>query len=397
MTSAIHTPAPSVPVPPQHWTTGWSVPQQRSAEGFEPNWSRAGFGDHTLRQVVRPTHDGTTVRITLSNRYGSRPVTVDGLGIARTIGGARAGRPAPLRFGGSTRVSIPAGQELTSDPAEFRVRALESVAVTMHLPDPTGPATFHAQGYATSYRADGDHHDDTDGEVFGETTHSWYFISDVEVSGGDPSPGTVVAFGDSLTDGFGSGNDADLRWPDQLADRLAATGRRRPVLNAGIGGNLVLNDSPWFGERAITRFARDVVRKPDVASVVILAGLNDFGFSEVDLPSYRPNPDISVDELIAGHRELLAQAHVAGVVAIGGTILPMKGAEYYNETSAAKIREFNEWMRHSGEYDAVADFNAAMADPHDPEALNPAFDSGDHKHPGDKGYGAMAEVVLALL
>ncbi|WP_411133950.1 GDSL-type esterase/lipase family protein [Streptomyces sp. C10] len=159
------------------------------------------------------------------------------------------------------------------------------------------------------------------------------------------------------------------------------------------GGNLLLNDSAWFGDRAGDRFRRDVLDQPGVRSAVVLVGLNDIGFSEVELPTYRPNPDQSPAELIAGYRELIGQARAAGVRITGATIMPFKGAEYHTPTAEAKRREVNAWIRTSGEFDAVADFATALADPSDPDELLPAYDSGDHKHPSDEGYRAMAAAI----
>lgn len=165
------------------------------------------------------------------------------------------------------------------------------------------------------------------------------------------------------------------------------------MLNAGIGGGMLLSDSAWFGERFSTRFGRDVLDNPRVRTLILFGGLNDIGFSEVDLPTYKPNPDRSAAQIITGYRELIRQARAKGIKVIGGTLLPMKGAEYYNATSAAKIRQVNTWIRTSGEYDAVVDFNKAVVDPADPEKLRDGYDSGDHKHPNAAGYRAMAQAI----
>ncbi|WP_181698811.1 SGNH/GDSL hydrolase family protein [Nocardia sp. GTS18] len=374
--------------------TAWSVPMQQPSTGFEPNWSLDGFAQHTLRQVVRVTSGGDSARITLSNRFGRTDLRIASATIARTDSGARVHQDTlrPLRFHGSETATIAPGADLTSDPAELHLAPLEFATVTLYLDEPTGPATFHAQGYATSYRAPGNHATDADATAFTETTHSWYYLSSVQMSGA-ASADAIVAFGDSITDGFGSDNDGNNRYPDALADRLAAAGTPRPVLNAGIGGNTIISDSPWYGESALRRFDRDVLAQGGARTVVMLGGLNDIGFSEVDLPTYKPNPVVTVDQLIAGYRDMIARAHRAGLRVIGGTLLPMKGAEYYTPTSAAKLRALNEWIRTSGEFDAVADFNTAVADPADPERLNPAFDSGDHKHPNAAGYRAMAAAI----
>ncbi|MGW7244797.1 GDSL-type esterase/lipase family protein [Streptomyces decoyicus] len=378
------------------WRAGWSAAVQRPSEGFHKNWALEGFADQTVRQIVRVTGSGTSARIKLSHRYGTTPLEVSGATIARTGQGAaeQAGTVRRLTFGGADAVRIPAGGEVYSDAAELSVAPFDSVTVSLHFARPTGPASFHAQAYATTYRAAGDQLAAREPAVFSETTVSWYYLAAVELTDGTPArDDTVVVFGDSLTDGFASTVDGNHRYSDALAERLADRGTPRPVLNQGIGGNLLLSDSAWFGERAGDRFRRDVLGQPGVRSAVVLVGLNDIGFSEVELPTYRPNPDRSVGELIAGYRELTGMARAAGVRVTGGTIMPFKGAEYHTPAAEAKRREINEWIRHAGEFDAVADFAAALADPADPDALAPAYDSGDHKHPNDAGYRVMAAAV----
>ncbi|MFE0190058.1 SGNH/GDSL hydrolase family protein [Streptomyces sp. NPDC058989] len=383
------------------WNAGWAAAVQRPSEGFHKNWSLEGFADQTVRQVVRVTGAGTRARVRLSNRYGTAPLEVTGATLARTDKGpaVQEGTERRLTFDGAPSALIPPGGELYSDAAEVTAAPFDSLTVSLYFARPTGPATFHAQAYATAYRAEGDRLAAFDPAVFSETTVSWYHLAAVELADGGPARhDTVVVFGDSLTDGFASTVDGNHRYSDALAERLAARGTPRPVLNQGIGGNLLLNDSAWFGERAVARFRRDVLDQPGVRSVIVLVGLNDIGFSEIDLPTYKPNPDHSVADLIAGYRTLIAMAHAAGVRITGATIMPFKGSEYHSPAAEAKRREVNDWMRTSGEFDAVADFAAALADPEDPDALAPAYDSGDHKHPDDEGYRAMAAVIdLAAL
>ncbi|WP_033037093.1 SGNH/GDSL hydrolase family protein [Streptomyces monomycini] len=382
------------------WNAGWTTSVQRPSTGFDKNWSEEGFADQTVRQVVRVTGSGTAARVRLSNRFGSAPLEVGGATLARTAQGAavRTDTARRLTFSGTGSVRIPAGGEVWSDAAALPVAPFGQLTVSLYFPRPTGPTTFHAQAFTTAYRAEGDQLTAADPAVFTETSVSWYVLADVELAGGPARRDTVVTFGDSLTDGFASTTDADHRYPDALAERLAAAGLGRPVLNAGIGGNLLLNDAPWFGERAGARFRRDVLDKPGVRTVIVLASLNDIGFSEVDetdFPTYRPNPDLSAAQLIEGYRDLIAAAHAAGVRVIGGTITPFQGSEYHTPHAEAKRRQINTWIRASGAFDAVADFATALADPSNPLALLPAYDSGDRKHPGDAGYRAMAEVVDA--
>ncbi|MFG2643696.1 SGNH/GDSL hydrolase family protein [Streptomyces sp. NPDC048370] len=377
------------------WRGAWATSPQHPTAPFAPNWSQQGFSNHTVRQVVRVTTGGTNARIELSNRYGTTPLRITGATVARTDKGAsvKAGSVRQLSFGKGRSVTIPAGGTAYSDGVPFTVKALESVTVTLYLAAPTGPATFHHVAGATSYRADGDHRSDRDAGAFKETSTSWYYLSGVEVTGGKaPRRDGIVTFGDSITDGVGSGLDAHNRYPDELAERFAAAGEPRSVLNHGIAGNQVTNDTVWAGEKGIERFKKDVLTERDVRTVVLLEGINDFGGS---LPNdiAAPTPEVSVERLVAGHRELIRQAHAKGIRVIGTTLTPIKGSFYDTPAVEAKRDAFNDWVRTSGAYDAVVDFDRAVADPADPDRMLPAYDSGDHLHPGDAGYRAMAQAL----
>ncbi|MEV5978679.1 SGNH/GDSL hydrolase family protein [Streptomyces sp. NPDC052114] len=378
------------------WNAAWAAAPQRPSTGFKANWSEAGFDGQTLRQVVRVTEGGERARIRLSNAYGTSPLRIASATLARTGKGASVekGSVRRLTFGGKRSAAVPAGGQLSSDAVGLDLDAFESVTVTLHLAGTTGPATFHAQSFATSYRARGDHTADTGAKAFGESTESWYYLSGVDVSGGpDKRRDGVVLFGDSLTDGFASSTDHNRRWSDALAERLAEAGDQRPVLNSGIGGNMVLNDSAWYGEKGTHRFARDALDLPGVGTVVVLEGVNDIGFSETDKPTYKPAPVVSADELIDGHRKFIRAAHARGLKVVGATLLPLGGSDHYGERAAAVSNKFNRWVRTSGEYDGYVDLDKALADPADPERIAPTYDSGDHLHPNDAGYRAMARAV----
>ncbi|MFI8522474.1 SGNH/GDSL hydrolase family protein [Streptomyces sp. NPDC085481] len=378
------------------WHGAWAASPQAASAPLGPNWSQQGFDNQTVRQSVRVTAGGTKARIELTNRYGSTPLRITGATVARTAdgGAVRPGSVRPLTFGGRTSVTVPAGGTLLSDGVPFKVGAFESVTVTLYLAGPTGPATFHNFAAATSYRAAGDHRADLSGKAFTETSTSWYYLSGVEVSGGPRTARRdgIVAFGDSITDGVGSTADADNRYPDELAERLAAAGTPRAVLNHGIGGNEVTNDTTWAGEKGIARFKKDVLTEKGVGTVILLEGINDFGGSGPAFPG-GPTPEVSVDRLIAGHRTLIRQAHAHGLKVVGATLTPIKGSFYDTPENEAKRDAFNDWVRTSGAYDAVVDFDRAVADPSDPDRVLPAYDSGDHLHPGDAGYRAMAQAL----
>ncbi|MFJ2391825.1 SGNH/GDSL hydrolase family protein [Streptomyces sp. NPDC087843] len=375
------------------FVSAWTASPQLPSEGFTPNWSREGFWRQSLRQVVRVGAGGGRVRIRLSHAYGTSPLRIAGATVARAGEGA-AVEPGSLRrltFGGLSGAAVPARGHIVSDPAELALEALESVTVTLHLDAVSGPATFHAQAFTASYRGAGDRLDDIGGEGFGETTESWYFLSAVEVDA-DRADG-VALFGDSVTDGFGSTPGANRRWSDALAERTG-----RCVLNAGIGGNLLLNDSAWYGEKGVRRLARDVLGHAGVRTLVVLHGLNDIGFSETaEQPTYKPAPVVEADELVTGYRELIRQARGRGLRVIGATLLPFGGSDHWGERAAKVSHEVNEWIRGSGEWDAVVDLNRALAGPADPDRLRAAYDFGDHLHPNDAGIAVMAEEVATCL
>lgn len=375
------------------FTAAWTASPQLPSEGFTPNWSREGFWRQSLRQVVRLTAGGDRLRVRLSNAYGTSPVRLAGATVGRTTAGAAVepGSVRRLTFGGGYDAEIPARGQLLSDAVDLAVGALASVTVTLHFDAVTGPATFHAQAFTTSHRGHGDLLTDTTGTGFDAVTESWYFLAGVEVDAGRTDG--IALFGDSLTDGFGSTPGTDRRWSDALATHTG-----RPVINAGIGGNLLLNDSAWYGERGVGRLGRDVLGHPGVDTLVVLLGVNDIGFSETDeQPTYRPAPVLEAAELIAGHRALIRQAAGAGLRVVGATLVPFGGSDHWGERAAKVSHELNEWIRLSGEYDAVVDLHRALADPADPDRLHPAYDFGDHLHPDDAGYEVMAEAVADVL
>ena len=382
----------------REWSGAWAGAQHRPwhNEWDGPNWSLGGFADQSIRQVVRITTGGTRVRVRLSNRYGTRPLRVGGATVAKTGDGARV-RPGTMRrltFGGSPEATIPAGRDAISDAASLVTAPLERLTVTLYLTRPTGPATFHEGGMTTTYRAGGNHVSDAGADAFaGETSHSWYYLTGVDVTGGRPR-GAVAAFGDSITDGFGSTPGADNRYPDELAERLAAAGTPRGVLNAGINGNMLLTDSSCAaGEKALARFGRDALDRPAVRAVVVLLGTNDIGLGGLDF-GCGEFPEVTARRLIAGHRALIRMAHARGVTVIGATVTPFKPAQpYYSTTHEAVRTGLNRWIRHSGEYDAVVDLDRVLAEPADPQRLRTAYDSGDHLHPNDAGTRAIAAAI----
>ncbi|MFE9785046.1 SGNH/GDSL hydrolase family protein [Nocardia salmonicida] len=370
------------------WSSAWATSVQYP---IYQNWSAMGFADQTVRQVIRLSQEGPQVRIRLSNRYGQYPLPVSSATVARSAGGAAvvAESVRALTVGGQSSFVIAPGHEIVSDAVHTEGA---SMAVTLYFAQPTGPATQHGQALATTFRANGDHSADPSAAPFTDTSQSWYYLAGVDTL--RPSAGDVtVAFGDSLTDGYRSTLDADQRYPDQLA----AAGHHGPVVNAGISGNRLLTDSTVLGDSALARFRRDVLEQPGVGTAVVLIGINDIGLSGSAGPDGAVYPQVSRDQLIAGYRELIDQARAKGVHIVGATILPFAGSTYFSPEKERLRTEVNTWIRESGAFDKVVDLEQALAAPGDRTRLADGFDSGDHLHPNDSGYRAMAVVIAPVL
>ena len=372
------------------WVTSWSAGPQAAAPR---TLAAAGFDNQTVREIIFSSVGGDPIRLELTNVFGASPLQVGRVTMAVAGPGAAVvpGTIHPVTFGGSASIQIPAGAQILSDPLAMRVRPLQELAVSVYLPGRTGPATFHSDAQEVNWvSVPGDHAADQGAGAFTTPTESWYYLSDL-VAGSSGAHGTVVAFGDSITDGVGSEVGADGRWPNDLARRLDALGGPAlAVADEGIGGNRVLASSRWFGISAEARFGPDALDQPGVRDIIVLEGINDIGFSAV--PPH-PGTDVSAAQIIAGYRQLIARAHARGLKIFGATLLPFRGAGDYTAAGEAKREAVNTWIRTSGAFDGVIDFDAVMRDPADPLRLNPAYDSGDHLHPNDVGYQVMADAI----
>lgn len=381
------------------WIASWATSPQ--APTTTAPLSMHGFRQATLREIVFSSAAGTMVRVRLTNEFGTGPLFVARASVALAGSGAslQPGTVQQLLFGGSTSVTIPAGQDVVSDPVALDVPALSRLAVSVYVPGPTGPATFHEESHDINYLAPGSHILDQNSGPFGQELGSWYFVDAVDTYTAPRYLGAIVTLGDSITAGVGSTPDADANWPDDLARRLDANpGQTLSVVDAGIGGNRVLNGSECCGESAIDRFGTDVLSETGVREVILLEGVNDFGFSQKTTSVSLPHTNITGAQLIAGDERIIAMAHAAGLKIFGGTILPFQGARYWNPAAEAKREEVNHWILTSGAFDGVIDFSSVMADPANPLRLNPAYNSGDNLHPNDAGYQAMANAIpLSML
>jgi lysophospholipase L1-like esterase len=372
------------------WVTSWSASPQEPAPGVP---AAAGFHDQTIREIVFTSVGGDPIRLVLSNAFGAAPLLIGRVtvAVAALSAGVVPGTIHPVTFGGRASIRIPAGEQVLSDAVGIHVWPLEDLTVSVYLPGRTGPATLHAAAQQVNWiSVAGDHAGEAGSGAFVTPTRSSYYLSGLQVRSSGAA-GTVVAFGDSITDGVQSTVDGNARWPNDLARRLDALGGRTlAVADQGIGGNRVLDSSRCCGASAVARFTRDALDQPGVRDVIVLEGINDIGF----LTRRRHlDADITAAAIIGGYQQLIAQAHARGLRIFGATLLPFRGAGYYRPAGEAAREAVNAWIRTSGAFDGVIDFDTIMRDPSDPLRLNPAYDSGDHLHPDDAGYQAMADAV----
>ncbi|MEV0221883.1 SGNH/GDSL hydrolase family protein [Streptomyces sp. NPDC050704] len=398
------------------WTGTWAT-----APTTVPRSDTTTFEKQTIRQIIHTSIAGNALRVRLSNEFGKQALKIGEVYIARRAAGTdnasiEPGSDRRLTFGGKSAVSIPAGSPALSDPVTLRVPARSDLVVSLYLPESTPGSTVNAFASQRNYVAAGN--------VTGETkieaesvTERWYFLTGVSVrataarsadttdSAGTAGASALVALGDSIT--AGSTVDTNHRWSDYLAQRLQGPGGpRHPVgvLNKGISGNRLLHDpnppagnpaeayAAYFGESGLKRFDRDVAAQPGARHLLVLIGVNDLGHPGNIAPL---SEKVTAQDLIDGHRQLIARAHERGLRIYGGTITPFKNDTlgFSTPENEAARKTFNHWLRTSGEYDGVVDFDAALRDPDDPEQLLAAYDSGDHLHPNDAGREAMARAV----
>lgn len=384
-------------IPPPRWIASWGSAQMTpTGENALP---ATRTRDVTIRQVVRLSAGGRRIRVRFSNVFGTEPLAIGAAHVARPAGGTRLqpGGGRALAFAGRTSVTIPAGAEVYSDPVALELDPGADLSISLHVAGAITGQTGHPGARATSYLLRGDHAADPD-LPGAEPTTRWFNLADVEVDAPD-APGAVVAIGDSITDGYGVAPDSHARWTDTFAARLRGQPATRGVgvVNAGIGGNRVLLDG--LGPNLLARFDRDVVARSGVKWVILLEGVNDLGVLTRDKPASPQAHAALVTQITQGYAQLVARAHAHGIKVIAGTIMPFVGNEYYHpgpETEADR-QAVNRFIRTSGLFDAVIDFDRVMRDPARPDRLAPAYDSGDGLHPSMAGYRAMGEAIpLAL-
>ncbi len=382
---------------PAAWADGWIA--SWGASDVFPIGQQINY--QTLRQIVRLSAGGKQVRVRFSNETGLYPLVIGAAHIAKPapdgpVGTIDAASDQALTFGGLGGTTIPPGAAALSDPVDMDVAPLSTLAISLFVPRWTGPSVIHPDGMATTdISGEGDFTVAT-AIPSPKTSTSRFFLNEVDVNASG-QPAVVVALGDSITDGYRSEVDANHRWPDRLAERLAARPSAEPVgvVNEGIGGNRILHDHPedLFGPNALARLDRDVLSVPGLRWVVLMEGINDIGHStSADLPEQ----DVSAEEIIAGMKQIIARVHQQGAKIYGATLTPYEGTTFhgfYQPEGEAKREAVNAWIRSGGSFDAVIDFDAAVRDPDHPTRIRADYDVGDHLHPNDDGYRAMGDAV----
>ncbi|HTV50076.1 MAG TPA: SGNH/GDSL hydrolase family protein [Steroidobacteraceae bacterium] len=380
------------------WLGTWGAAPQPPG-GFGP--PTASFSNQTIRQIVRLSAGGDRVRIRFTNEYGTKPLLIGAASVARVTasGAVEPGSERRILFGGKPSVIIPAGAPWVSDSVDLPVSALSSLSISIYLPEDTGPCTCHAVGMQTAEISPAGDYTTRRFEPQ-RTVQARAFLSGIEAERHGATH-AIVVLGDSISDGVGSTLNANRRWPDLLAQRLAARKGAESwgVVNMGISGNRVLDDGA--GVSALARLDRDVLSVPGVSHLIVFEGVNDLGLSyghpqgpmAAFFRTLVPAHPATAERVIAGYRQIIERAHAHGIKVLGATIAPYQGAVYYSPEGEAQRAAINQWIRTSGAFDGVLDFDAVLRDPHDPTQMASALQAGDHLHGSDAGYEALANSI----
>jgi lysophospholipase L1-like esterase len=384
---------------PAHWVVSWGASPSPPPDEAHIHTKGLEFNNQTLREIVHLSIGGSAVRVRFSNLFGKQSLEIGAahLALRTTDSAIQPSSDRVLTFGGAPGVSVPPNAFVLSDPVKLAVPAESDLAISVFVPHLTTAAGLHDFAQQTSYVGAGDL---TAAPSIADprAISSWVFLAGVDVSA-PPSTAAIAVFGDSRVDGDGSTPNANKRWPDVLAKRLAQQGLPLGVLNAGIVGNRILHDAPQvaveLGVNGLARFDHDALDQPGVKYVIVLEGIVDFGLPGTPLAP--ASEAVSVDDLIAGMKQLIERAHDRGMRVFGATQTPFSGAALipgiFNAEKEAQRKALNQWIRSSHAFDGVIDFEKVVLDPANPERIRPAFDSGDHIHPSDAGYEAMANSI----
>jgi lysophospholipase L1-like esterase len=368
------------------WVGSWSTAPQLVEPGNMP--PEPGLSNNTLRQVIRVSLGGDSLRVKFSNRFSTSPTTMRAVQIAVSTGGSaiKASTIKELKFNGKPEVTMNPGAAITSDPFSFDLEPRMDIAITIYFGQTSSDLTGHPGSRTTSYLLTGNKTSVIDFTGFVQTDH-WYIINGIDVKAPE-SAAAVAILGNSITDGRGSGINRQNRWPDILAERLLKNPgtRQVAVLNLGIGGNCVLQNC--LGPSALDRFERDILKQQSVRWLIILEGINDIGQTrDGDAASQVAN------DLIAAYKNMIHDTHAKGILVYGATLSPFGKSFYYTDYREAARNTVNEWIRSSGRFDAVIDFDKTLRNPEDTLTILPAAHSGDFLHPNESGYKMMGEAI----
>ncbi len=395
LTLALMTAVPALPALAKNAVPTW-VPTWYASP--EPSGVDARIKDKTLRQIVRVSAGGTSVRLRLSNAYGTAPLKLADIRVAKRISGSRIdpASDTAITFNGHTTTTIAPGAYVLSDPLPMKVPADSDLSISLYVPEEAPLATVHDIQRGALYVADGRASSaaqmpeiKTDIGIGG----AFPWLAEIEVSGSD-MPSALFTFGDSITDGYGITPDQGRTWPELLSRRLHEAGINLSVANAGLSGNRLLHHGTWarFGDGGLSRFDRDVLAQPNVSSVIVLIGINDLGHAQ------GPGSEgfVSADDLIDGLSQTATRAHERGLKIYAATLTPFIGTvfkDYYSDEKESRRQAINKWIRHQTTFDGIIDFDKAVEDPAMPGHLRANYDVGDHLHPNDAGAAAMAAAI----
>jgi lysophospholipase L1-like esterase len=370
------------------WVTTWTT---SSSTLLESSDEPAAIENQTLRLIVHTSLGGSSLRLRFSNLHGDRPMVIGTASVAIHSEGSsiQSGSSREVLFSGQSAATIPLGAVIVSDPLTFDVPELSNLSISLYLPEASGFLTAHALSNQTNYISESGNHAASTNLPVASETPAWNLLTSIDVFNSNELT-AIAAVGDSITDGWGSTASANQRWPNYFARRLFADNStaKFAVVNAGISGNRVTTeDSPTFGQNLQARFERDVLALSNVSHMVLMEGINDSGMS-----SREPAGLISAEQVIAGYQQIIARAHIRGIKVIGATLTPFEGAAYYTSEGEVERQAVNSFIRNSGEFDGIIDFEKAVQDPANPSRILPSF-TEDNLHPNDTGYKAMAELI----
>ncbi|KSU60986.1 hypothetical protein AS034_15205 [[Bacillus] enclensis] len=364
------------------WTGAWTASMQAP---HDDGISQKGLENETIRMIIQPHLDGGKIRLRLSNRFSTEPLKIDRVRIAESENGDQIRKESDqaVTFGGKKEAEIPPREKKVSDPISFKVNSDKPLAVSLYVRGASGPADWHPHAMQTNYIVKGNETASTGLPVHTKKEESWFWLEAVDVKADKSVKGATVVLGSSIANGNHSTPDTNRRWPDYLAKRMKASNHPISVLNAGISANQLIESTPDKGEGTSERIERDVFDQTGIKSVILHQGLNDI----------RHHPEYSAGDIIDKMKAIIEKTHARGLKIYGGTLTPYKGSGMFTPEGEKTRQEVNDWIRKSGEFDGVIDFDKAVRDPKNTERYLPEYDAGDHLHPNDAGYEKMADAV----